>query len=184
MRRKTRRSLWLAAVLVSLLTLGAGSADDKKEVDDGLDMYFRDADLLALTDQPMPIYPNTVAGESEKLLRDFPDAPPQIPHTVEGMYPITVDDNECLECHHPDNIVSKKDLPVPDSHFRAAVMGKGDPGDPMVWVVKDYKKIDDLVGARYVCSMCHTPQASNVNTPNNRFVSARKAQKSKKKKQK
>jgi len=179
MRRKARHSLWMAAALVPLLILGAGSADDMKEADDGLDMYFRDGDLLSLTDQELPIYPDTKTGESKKLQRDFPDAPPQIPHTVEDMYPITLDDNECLECHHPENAISKEDVPVPESHFREAVMGKGSPGDPMVWVVKEYKQRDDLVGARYDCSMCHTPQASNVNTPNNRFLSARKKEKQK-----
>ena len=49
-----------------------------------------------------------------------------------------------------------------ESHFTAAVMGKGGANDPMIWVVKDYKKIKDVVGARYNCSMCHTPQATNV----------------------
>jgi cytochrome c-type protein NapB len=165
------------AGLVPLLVLGAGSVDDMKEVDDGLDVYFRDGDLLALTDQSIPEYPTTAAGEAASLGRDFPDAPPQIPHTVEDMYPITADDNECLECHHPDNATSKDDVPVPASHMMAPVMGKGGKGDPMVWVVEGYKEINDLYAARYNCSMCHTPQATNVSTPNNRFVAARKKQK-------
>jgi len=38
----------------------------------------------------------------------------------------------------------------------------------------DYQKNDDVFGARYNCNMCHTAQASNVDKPNNRFVSARK----------
>jgi cytochrome c-type protein NapB len=180
MRCKAQHSLWLAATLAPLLILGAGSVDDMKEANDGLDMYFRDGDLLALTDQPLPIYPDTTAGESVMLERDFPDAPPQIPHTTEDMYPITLDENECLDCHHPENTVSKDDLPLPESHFKAPVMGKGAPGDPMIWVVKDYK-IKDIVGGRYNCNMCHTPQASNVKTPNNSFISARKAKKTKKK---
>ena len=177
MRRRAQHSFWLAAALVPLLIVGAGAADDTKEAEDGLDVYFRDGDLLALTSQRLPVYPNTKAGESAMLERDFPDAPPQIPHTVVDMYPITMDENECLECHHPDNVTSKEDLPVTDSHFEAPVMGRGDPGDPMIWVVKDYKKIKDVVGARYNCDMCHVPQASNVDTPSNRFISARKKQK-------
>lgn len=177
MRRRMRHSFWLAAALVPLLVLGAGSADNKKEADDGMDMYFRDGDLLALTKQELPAYPDTAAGESNSLGRDFPDAPPQIPHTVEDMYPITAEDNECLECHSPENATSKDDVPLPESHFKAPVMGKGGPDDPMVWVVKDYKKSDELFGARYNCNMCHTPQATNVSTPSNRFVAARKKQK-------
>ncbi len=180
MRRRMQHSFWLLAAAIPLLVVSAAVADDK-EVDDGLDVYFRDTGLLELAAQSPTVYPDTKAGESKKLLRDFPDAPPQIPHTVEDMYPITVEDNECLECHHPDNVTSKKDIPVPDSHFSAAVMGKGAPNDPMLWVVKNYKKIDDVVGARYNCSMCHTPQASDVRMMNNRFLSARKAMKAKKK---
>ncbi len=178
MQRKTQHRFWLAAALVPLLLIGAGG-DDVKEADDGLDMYFRDKALLSLTDQELPIYPASKTGESTKILRDFPDAPPQIPHTVEDMYPITLDENECLDCHHPENASSDKDSPLPESHFTAAVMGKGAPDDAMIWVVKDYKKVEDLVGQRYICSMCHTPQASNVQTPNNRFLSARKKQKGK-----
>lgn len=181
MRRNARHRFWLLAALAPLLILGAGSADDMKEADDGLDMYFRDGGLLALTDQALTVYPDTKVGEAVKLDRDFPDAPPQIPHTVEDMFPITLDENECLECHHPENAISKEDVPVPESHFRAAVMGKGGPDDPMIWVVRDYKKLTDVVGARYNCNMCHTPQATNVDTPNNRFVSARKKQKQQKK---
>lgn len=178
MRHKPRHRTWLVAAVISLLTLGAGSVDEKKEAKDGLDVYFRQTDLLALADQSLPVYPNTKAGESAKLGRDFPDAPPGIPHTVEDMYPISVDDNACLECHHPDSATSKKDSPLPESHFSAPVMGKGDPGDPMIWVVKDYK-MKDRVGARYNCSMCHTPQASNVKTPDNRFTPAKKKRKKK-----
>ncbi len=176
MRRTKQHSFWLAAAaLVPLLILGAGSVDKMKEPSDGLDMYFRDMALLALTDQPLPNFPDTAAGDSKLLARDFPDAPPQIPHTVEDMYPITASENECLECHHPDNASSKEDSPVPESHFKAPVMGKGGSQNPMLWVVKDYKKIKDVVGARYNCSMCHTPQARNVDTPNSRFISARKS---------
>jgi len=178
MRRKMQNSFWLAAALALLALACAGSVDDTKKADDGsgdgLPMAFRDADLLATTDQLLPVYPDTIAGESKKLARDFPDAPPQIPHTVEDMYPITMDDNECLDCHHPENATSKEDLPLPESHFEAPIMGKGDPGDSMVWVVKDYEKNDDVFGARYNCDMCHTAQANNVATPNNRFISARR----------
>ena len=181
MRRRMRLSIGLAAALTPLLLLGGGSIDKTTEADDGMDVYFRSTDLLALSEQGLPKYPDTPAGEAGSLGRDFPDAPPQIPHTIEDMYPITLDDNECLECHLPEN-AGKDDIPTPESHFKEVVMGKGDPGDPMVWVVKDYTKIDDLVGARYNCDMCHTPQAGNVNTPTSTFVSMRKAQNDKKKK--
>ena len=40
--------------------------------------------------------------------------------------------------------------------------------------MKGYEKTEDLAGMRYNCTMCHTPQASNVKMLGNRFVPARK----------
>jgi len=171
MWRMSRYHSWL---LAGLLTLGAGPPKPDAESGDGLDLYFRDADLLAISEQDPVNYPDTAPGESKRGARDFPDAPPQIHHAVEDVLPITLDDNECLDCHHPENALEKTDVPIPKSHFRAAVMGDGRPGDAMVWVVKGYKTTKDLDGARYNCTMCHTPQATNVTAPKNRFVPTRK----------
>ncbi|MCP5067783.1 MAG: hypothetical protein GY946_14575 [bacterium] len=157
------------AIAIGVLGACAIGASADNEVDDGIDVYFRDVDLGALTKQALPAYPDTEAGESKNLDRAFPGAPPQIPHTVEDMLPILADDNECLNCHHPDNTTNKKDMPLTDSHFQRAVMGKGGKGDAMVWVVKSYKEVKDAFGSRYNCTMCHTPQASNVDTPKSTF---------------
>jgi cytochrome c-type protein NapB len=187
MRLRRRSDFWLLAALVAVFVPGAflggcagtteeGSPKDAprsaSEADDGLDVFFRDASLVSLSDQALPLYPDADAGESTRIGRDFPDAPPQIPHAVEEMYPIALGSNECLECHLPRNAI-EGDVPIPDSHFEAPVMGKGADGEPMVWVVKDYRKTEDLTGARYNCNMCHTPQATNVATPKNSFDSPR-----------
>ena len=174
MRRRTPRSFGLGTLfLLPLLAAGAAAGGEPAEVDDGMDVYFREADLGAVADQDLAKYIETEAGESVTLDRSFPDAPPQIPHSVEDMLPITGTDNECLECHHPDNVASKEDLPVPKSHFQRAVMGKGKPGQGMVWVVRGYEQADDVVGAHYHCDMCHTPQATNVRTPKTDFVTVK-----------
>ena len=81
------------------------------------------------------------------------------------MLPITSGSNDCLDCHHPDNTSGEEDAPLPESHFQAAVMAKGQPGEAMVWKVQGYKKGDDVAGTRFNCTMCHTPQAMNVKTP-------------------
>ena len=169
MRRRTQASWWLAGILVPLLLLGADGGDLAKEADDGIDVYFRDTDLGALAKQDAARFPVTDAGESELIKRSFPDAPPSIPHTIEDMYPITANDNECLECHHPDNAVEGSDIPVPKTHFRRPVMGKGGKADLQVWVVKGYAEGEDMAGTRYNCSMCHIPQADNVRTVKSTF---------------
>jgi cytochrome c-type protein NapB len=170
MRRRTQASSWLVGIVLPLLLLGAGGADLAKEADDGMDVFFRDTDLEALAKQDAASFPVTDAGESELIDRSFPDAPPSIPHAIEDMYPITGSDNECLECHHPDNAVEGSDIPLPKTHFRRPMMGKGGKDDLQVWVVKGYAEGEDMAEARYNCSMCHTPQAENVRTVKSTFV--------------
>ena len=168
MRPRTRGSSWLLIGLLPLFAAGASAGE--KETDDGIDVYFRDVSLIAMSNQALEVYPESEAGESMLIERAFPDAPPQIPHTVEDMFPITADDNECIECHHPDNVAGKEDSPLPKSHFSRAVIGAGGKADGMVWVVKRYEDAGDVVGSRYNCDMCHTPQATNVDTPKSDFV--------------
>lgn len=173
MRRRALLDPGPSLALVSLTLLVGCAIFGAKQVDDGMDVYFRETDLLELADQGLPQYPTAAAGESQRLGRDFPDAPPQIPHEIEDMYPITAEDNECLECHDPNN-AGPSDIPLPESHFMSPVMAEGGANDPMVWVVQDYEKLQQVMGARYNCSMCHTPQAINVATPENRFQPPRR----------
>jgi cytochrome c-type protein NapB len=144
---------------------------EQPEADDGLDVYFRDTDLDATSPQALVQYFDDEPGESTVIERAFSGAPPQIPHTVEDMLPIQTDENECLDCHHPENVTGKEEIPMPESHFEVPRMGRGKPGDAMVWKVEGYQKGDDLAGSRYNCSMCHTPQARSTRTPVNRFES-------------
>ena len=175
MRRRAQLSSWL--VIGLLLFLAVGATASEKEADDGLDVYFRDASLMALSDQALESYLDSEAGESKLIERAFPDAPPQIPHTLVDMLPITANDNECVECHHPDNVGSEADLPLPKSHFSRAVMGSGGKGDSQVWVVKGYEDVKEVVGGRYNCTICHTPLATNVDTPDTRFITLKRKQK-------
>ena len=187
MRRRLGSEFRLLAALVAALVPGAllgacaGTTEEGSPKDasssvagtgDGMVVFFRDASLESLSDQALPEYPDTDAGESTRIARDFPDAPPQIPHAVEDMYPITLAGNECLDCHLPENATGD-DVPLPESHFKAPVMGEGTAHEPMVWVVKDYRQTQAVAGARYNCNMCHTPQATNVSTPKNSFDSPR-----------
>jgi cytochrome c-type protein NapB len=142
-------------------------------LDDGLDVYFRNADVGVMGGQDAAVYIAVEPGDSEPLERAFPGAPPQISHTIQDMLPISFEDNSCLDCHHPENTTSKEEAPVPDSHFERPVMGKGQQGEPLVWVVKTYEKTSDVAGARYNCVTCHTPQALNVRTPRSLFLTGK-----------
>jgi len=185
MRQGMQPSLWILGLVLPLALLGADGTQATKpakevlEAKDGIDVYFRDVDLESLAEQDVAVYPETEAGESQLIERAFPDAPPQISHTVEDMLPITVSNNECLECHHPNNAVDKVDVPLPKSHFSQALMAAGAEGEPMVWVVKGYEEAKDVVGSRYNCVMCHTPQAGNARVVKNTFVPTKRKSKKK-----
>lgn len=165
MEKSTKLGAWVLALLAALVMAPSGGQGEMPEADDGLDVYFRDADLGAMSAQALEEYGDADPGEAGRLARRLKGAPPQILHTVEGMLPITSGSNDCLDCHHPDNAAGEEDAPLPESHFEVAVMGKGRPGEPMVWKVQGYRKGDDLSGARFNCTMCHAPQAMNVKTP-------------------
>lgn len=172
MQRKMQLVFLMIGFLWSLPLVGGADATQApplKEADDGLDVYFRDEDLLAMSAQTQEEYNPESPGDNPLIERAFPGAPPSIPHSTEDMLPITATENECLTCHHP-NEAGKGDIPFPPSHLVAPVMGKGKKKDSMTWVVKDYKKLKDLMGARYNCVMCHTEQAKNVETPKSNFV--------------
>ena len=44
-------------------------------------------------------YPTTKAGESDRIAKSYHTAPPMVPHTVAEYLPITMETNECMECH-------------------------------------------------------------------------------------
>ena len=174
------RGTWLLLFLLAAPLLVAGKpkkdADPGAEPDDGLDVWFQDQALEVAAEQAKVEYIDADAGGSTLLERSWDGAPPQIPHTTEDMLPILADENECLECHHPDNTLTRKDKPLPDSHFERPEMGAGLEGG-QVWVITSYSKDEDVVGFRYNCVQCHTPQATNVPTPKSTFEGKKETEK-------
>jgi len=168
MERNTKFATWILALLAVALMAPSEGIEGMEEVDDGVDVYFRDVDLGAMSSQALAAYGDADPGDAGTLKRAFETAPPQILHTVEDMS-ITSGSNDCLDCHHPENAEDEEDYPIPESHFQAAVMAKGQPGEAMLWKVQGYKKGDDVAGTRFNCTMCHTPQAMNVRTPGSLF---------------
>jgi len=145
----------------------------KKEVDenelglrkDGLyDENLKPVD--AKFDAPAP-------GSAKKFARSYVNAPPLIPHSVEGLLPITMKSNQCLSCHMPDVAKSMGATPIPPSHFtnyrpetkmeggkvvkEGKVLGQANTSD--IKLAKA-KKLKGLYQGRYNCSQCHVPQAN------------------------
>ena len=125
-------------------------------------------------DRPAP-------GAAPKFERAYVNAPPMIPHSTDGLLPITKDNNQCLGCHMPDVAKSMGATPIPPSHFtnyrpttvykngelvkegKKVGIQKGDMGNVGDIKLAKVKKLNHLYQGRFNCSQCHAPQA-NVDT--------------------
>ena len=115
-------------------------------------------------------------GASTKFERAYVNAPPMIPHSVEGLLPIKQGNNQCLGCHMPEVAAAVKATPIPVSHFTnyrpetvlkngelvkegKTVGMKGELGNVSDIKIAKAKKSDKLYQGRFNCSQCHAPQA-------------------------
>lgn len=128
-------------------------------------------------------YGKKPAGASKEFNRAYQDAPPMIPHDIEGMLPITINNNQCITCH-VDSAPYDKTIPsVPVSHMidfrpKTSIARDGK-------ITKNGKEIDNtsseelknvsikkegkLIGARFNCSQCHAPQSQDKPLVKNNF---------------
>ena len=119
-------------------------------------------------------------GASARFERAYVNAPPMIPHSVDGLLPITKENNQCLGCHMPDVAKGVGATPIPPSHFTnyrpetvlkdgelvkegKKVGLKADIGNTSDIKIAKAKKLNHLYQGRFNCSQCHAPQA-NVDT--------------------
>jgi cytochrome c-type protein NapB len=131
-------------------------------------------------------YSKAPAGTSKKIPRAYDNAPPMIPHDVEGMLPIVKGNNACLGCHTPAVASSVNATPIPPTHFTnyrpttefkgdklikegKVVAPDGDIGNTGDIVIAKAKKLDDLYQGRFNCSQCHAPQAQTKPLVENNF---------------
>ena len=134
---------------------------------------------------PAVAYHSAAPGTSKKIKRAFQDAPPMIPHSTEGLLPITKNNNACLGCHMPDVASSMGATPIPISHFtnfrpKTEVVGdeimkaghvmKNTSSESLANVsIKVNHKENKLYAGRFNCSQCHAPQATNTLVDDNSF---------------
>jgi nitrate reductase cytochrome c-type subunit len=101
---------------------------------------------LATGDIGSSEYTRAAPGASEILPRDYPGAPPFIPHSLNGLT-ITTDLNVCLSCHATGLSFGEGHTAtvIPLSHYT----------DQVDWTVTE--ELQDL---RYDCLLCHLQQSS------------------------
>ncbi len=127
-------------------------------------------------------YRAAAPGSSTRLKRAFQDAPPMIPHSLEGLVPIKIDNNQCLGCHMPNMAKLVGSTPIPKSHFTnfrpSTHIIDGEVVKSGVVLnntsTKDLQDVSivrqgELVGARFNCTQCHAPQSQGNLAVENSF---------------
>lgn len=126
-------------------------------------------------------YGKDAAGSSKRFARAFENAPPMIPHDIEGMLPIKIGNNACTGCHVPEVAKAMGATPIPPSHFatfrpitamgkdgRITKEGKGVDNTSDLKTVSH--KLAKLSGSRFNCSQCHAPQSTQKPLVGNTFM--------------
>jgi len=149
----------------------------KKEITD-TQLSYRNTDLMDDKASPPPVtYDRPAPGQAKRFARAYVNAPPMIPHSTEGLLPITKNNNQCLNCHMPNVAKSMGATPIPPSHFtnyrpetvykngelvkEGKVVGPhGELGNTGDIKLAKAKKLNKLYPGRFNCSQCHAPQAN------------------------
>ena len=135
-------------------------------------------------------YDRPAPGSSAKFERAYVNAPPMIPHSVEGLLPITQSNNQCIGCHMPAEAKSMGlgATAIPVSHFTnyrpktelkdGELLKEGQKvgmnekmGNTSDIVIAKSEKSDKLYQGRFNCSQCHAPQAKIDTVVGNTFKS-------------
>ncbi len=120
---------------------------------------------------PNAEYTKAAPGTAKKFERSYTNAPPLIPHSVEGLLPITRNNNQCLGCHMPNVAKGVGATPIPPSHFtdfrpkttldkKGEVVKEGKVIKNTTDIVTVAHRMKKLSPARFNCSQCHVPQAN------------------------
>jgi cytochrome c-type protein NapB len=147
-----RKTLIAAAILTILIATGCAMSSDISDESLG----FRKAPLIGgeTTIGDKTSYGTTAAGESKLIARAFENAPPMIPHDVEGLLPITTNNNSCLGCHDPQVAAAVGAVPVSASHM---------------FDMRNDTLLATVSHTRFNCTQCHAPQSDNKMWVENKF---------------
>ncbi len=147
----------MSIYFVGCASQGGSETSSKAISDEELGLRKAEVTTEQKVNLPPVKYTEAAPGTSKPIPTSYPTAPPQIPHSIEGLVPITKDNNACLGCHSPAVAKSMGAVPIPKSHFVDPITGK---------------TLSHIAGARYMCTTCHTPQANAKPLVQNTFKPA------------
>jgi len=149
----TKKTLIAITALIAFIITGCTVSNNNVSVE-SLGSIQADSTFEGSAVPDVTSYSKVAAGESKVIERAFENAPPMIPHDIEGMLPITTNNNSCLGCHDPAVAAMVNATAVPKSHMfnmRTQIM------------------LTSVSSARYNCSQCHAPQSNNKIAFGNEF---------------
>lgn len=141
------RGFYSVLMVLALVAFGYSAANKESKALSDTDIGLRHTPLADDEDTQIQNYSfgNGEPGESKRLDRSYENAPPLIPHSIEGLTPVTRENNACLGCHEPDMAKEMGATPLPKSHF---------------YDLRNHKNLGkELADSRYNCLQCHVPQA-------------------------
>ena len=165
------------ALAITVATTILFAANTKNVIDDD-SIGLRKVDLLSEekaapdetkygTSQPMSGY---------KIERAYQNAPPMIPHDVDGMLDITPQNNACIGCHDAAVAESMGATSIPKSHYinfrpKDTLQDDGSfvKGVDNMKNETSIKPIDTISNARFNCNACHAPQSTGELAVENTF---------------
>ena len=139
--------LTLATLTVVVLSVGCAVSEntiayEKVNSMRGTDVNVSDAPFDAKA------YQGKKPGQQQLVARTFNGQPPVIPHTLDNFDEITLEDNQCVECHGLAKYKEKGAPKMADSHF-----------------------INQKVAmTRWQCNTCHVPQVDAAPLVKQNFV--------------
>jgi cytochrome c-type protein NapB len=183
-----KKSFIVACSMVALVSIGCASSGGGTVSEEELGL--RKTNLYIEKGETAPVktdYSRPAPGTSQKFERAYVNAPPMIPHSVDGILPITQSNNACLGCHMPEVAKSMNATPIPSSHFtnyRPTTLLKdgelvkegkkvgrdGDIGNVGDIKIAKAKKLDKLYQGRFNCTQCHAPQSKTKPLVDNTFT--------------
>ncbi len=121
--------------------------------------FLRGTDVAAADQAPVEKHYAQRAPDADMtalIPRTYKGQPPLIPHEVEKYLPITVEENDCLDCHISDDFKGRKMPRMGDSHFSKTETEPD--GSPKVNM------------SRWQCNSCHVAQVDAPPLVENTFV--------------
>jgi nitrate reductase cytochrome c-type subunit len=137
------RFVSIAVVAASILLFGALTPDGEtaNQIPDH-QLGLSKGKLTEVAHPPIEKKNLSDPGEASLIPADYSDQPTLVPHGIADYLPITMEENQCADCHAVAEKEEGEPTPIPISHYTDL---RNSPG----------MSSDEIVGARYVCVTCH-----------------------------